>query len=155
MGPLFSKAQVLPQIPENAEMLTAKDFETAEPILIESSNWLINTDLDKYIPERKKVNEFVWKWVSGTPALTIDITDDLTKLYENNIQLLNIFLAAYASYYIQHKTNFSNFSASREGIHAMISVYSKGVEIKKNKRMEKLTHLSPAELEAYIIERFK
>ncbi len=153
--PVIVKAQQLPQIPENAAMRTTEDFEAAEPLVIESATWLINTDLDKYPQERKKINEFVWKWVSGTPALTIDITDELTKLYENNIQLLNIFLAAYAGYYIQHKTDFSNLAASREGIHAILLVYNKGKEIKKNKQMEKISRLPPAELEAYIVEKFK
>ncbi len=145
----------MPQIPENTDMRTKDEFEASEPLVIESSNWLINTDLDKYTQERKKVNEFVWKWVSGTPALNIDITDELTKLYENNIQLLNIFLAAYASYYIQHKTDFSNLAASREGIHAMIIVYNKGIGIKKNKQLEKISHMPPAELEGYIVAKFK
>lgn len=154
-GPIFLKAQQIPQIPENADMRTKADFEAAEQLVLESSNWLTQTDLDKYTQDRKQVNEFVWKWVSGTPALTIDITDELTKLYENNIQLLNIFLAAYSSYYIRHKTDFTNLSASREGIHAMILVYNKGIEIKKNKYLEKISHLPPAELEAYISARFK
>ena len=145
----------MPQIPENADMRTKEDFEAAEPLVLESSNWLTNTDLNKNTQERKKVNEFVWKWVSGTPALTIDITDELTKLYNNNIQLLNVFLAAYSSYYIRHKTDFTNLSASREGIHAMILVYNKGIDIKKNKHLEKISHLPPAELEAYISARFK
>ncbi len=155
IGPLFLKAQQVPQIPENGDMITTEDFEAAEPLVIECSNWLINTDFDKYTSERKKVNEFVWKWVSGTPALTIDITDDLTKLYENNIQLLNIFLAAYASYYIQHKTEFTNLSASRKGIQAMIIVYKRGIGIKKNKYLEKISHMPPAEFEAYISAKFK
>ncbi len=148
------KAQESLPIPENINMQSDKDFENAEPFVIESANWLIHTDLDKNIPDRKKVNEFVWKWISGTPAFTLDITDNLTKLYENNIQLLNIFLAVYASYYIQHKTDFNNLSASRDGIHAMIQVYKKGIGIKKNKEMEKISRMPVAELEAYISTRF-
>lgn len=154
IGSATLKAQDSLPVPENINMRTDKDFENAEPFVLESANWLIQTDLDKNIQDRKKVNEFVWKWISGTPAFTLDITDNLTKLYENNIQLLNIFLAVYASNYIRHKTEFSNLSASRDGIEAMIQIYKKGIDIKKNKEMEKISHMPKADLETYISIKF-
>ncbi|MBS1729196.1 MAG: hypothetical protein JSS67_00315 [Bacteroidetes bacterium] len=154
ISPFLLKAQSAPQIPGNLELRTDQDFEAAEPLVIESSNWLNTTNLDQYIQERKKVNEFIWKWVSGTPAFTIDISDELTRLYENNIQLLSIFLANYARYYIQNKSTFTNVAASREGIYAIIAVYNKGIGIKKTKAMEKIVHYTPTELEKYIEAKF-
>lgn len=148
------QAQQAPVIPEGLELVTPKDFEKVQPLVVEVSNWLITTPLDKDPEQRKKLNTFLWKWISGTPVFIVDISDNLTRLYARNVQLLNIFLAGYALEYIRDPAAYTDQAASRAGIYAMMDVYKKEVEIKKNKEMDKLLHMSPTDQEAYIQKKF-
>ncbi len=148
------QAQQMPEIPDEIELTTTQDFAKIQPLVEEVANWLIQSPLDKDSDQRKKANAFLWKWISGTPEFTVDISDAVTKLYNRNVQLLNIFLAGYARNYTQNPAAYTDQAAYRAGIYAMMDVYKRGIAIKKNKEMEKLIHLPAAEQEAYIQKKF-
>lgn len=132
------------------ELKTKDDYTKYEPTLIEATQWLETTDLDKEEDKRKKVNAFVVQYVSGTPAFSVEIGGGLMKLFEKNDQLMFLYLAGYARYALENKATPDKKKSITAGLGSMMTVYKKGIKISKNKEMEKVLKLSDSELENYI-----
>jgi len=96
-------AQTIFEVPQNVELSSKDDYAKYEPAIIDAAKWLEATDLDKEADKRKEVNSFVLRWVSGSPTISIDITEKLAKLYGKNAQLLGIYLASYARNFLENK----------------------------------------------------
>ncbi|MFC4816650.1 hypothetical protein [Flavobacterium sp. GCM10023249] len=128
-------------IPQNVKLEAPADFETYENDVVNAATWLEETDLDKDKVKRREVNTFVLQWLTGSPTVTVEVSEPLIKLYDKNEQLLGLYLASYAKYNILNKTNTSKFEATKAAIVSMIKVYKKGIDIVKNKEMEKAVKL--------------
>jgi hypothetical protein len=149
-------AQTIFEVPQNVELSSKDDYAKYEPAIIDAAKWLEATDLDKEADKRKEVNSFVLRWVSGSPTISIDITEKLAKLYGKNAQLLGIYLASYARNFLENKNTATRFSATKAALTSMMNVYKKGIDISKSKEMEKLIKLTDEnKLDDYISENFK
>ena len=149
-------AQTIFEVPQNVELSSKDDYAKYEPAIIDAAKWLEATDLDKEADKRKEVNSFVLRWVSGSPTISIDITEKLAKLYGKNAQLLGIYLASYARDFLENKNTATRFSATKAALTSMMNVYKKGIDISKSKEMEKLIKLTDEnKLDDYISENFK
>lgn len=149
-------AQTIFEVPQNVELSSKDDYAKYEPAIIDAAKWLEATDLDKEVDKRKDVNSFVLRWVSGSPTISIDITEKLAKLYGKNAQLLGIYLASYARNFLENKNTATRFSATKAALTSMMNVYKKGIDISKSKEMEKLIKLTDEnKLDDYISENFK
>ncbi|MBI3233729.1 MAG: hypothetical protein HYZ42_06755, partial [Bacteroidetes bacterium] len=58
------KGQTQFEVPINIELQKMKDFEKYELAIVEAAKWLEETDLDKEIDKRQKVNAFVLEWAT-------------------------------------------------------------------------------------------
>jgi hypothetical protein len=150
-----SLAQTPFELPKNIELNTKNDYVTYESNLVNAATWLEQSDLDKEVEKRKDVNAFIIKYVTGTPNLTIDVNPALVKLTEKNIQLLTIYLASYAKYVIETKNPTTRIAAIKAALVSTINVYKKGIAVARNKEMEKICKMSDADLDKYILEKFK
>jgi hypothetical protein len=143
------------EVPQNVELKTNDDFSKYESTIIEAAKWLEATDLDKEHDKRMQVNAFVIRWISGSPTITVEITEQLGKLYGKNEQLLGIYLASYTRNFLENKNTATKFSAIKAGILSMMNVYKKGFDISKSKEMDKLIKLTNNnKLDDYIKENF-
>ena len=153
---LTVNAQTNFELPQNIELKSKDDYSKYEATMTGAAKWLEETDLDKDADKRKQVNSFVLKWVSGSPTVNVDITEQLAKIYGKNIQLLGVYLASYASNFIQNKTSATKFTATKAGLISMMNVYKKGIDISRSKEMEKMIRLtSDNKLDDYIFDNFK
>lgn len=134
-------AQTNFEVPSNVKLETPADFENYENDVVNAATWLEETDLDKDKVKRREVNTFVLQWLTGSPTVTVELSEPLIKLYDKNEQLLGLYLASYAKYNILNKTNTSKFEATKAAFVSMIKVYKKGIDIVKNKEMEKAVKL--------------
>src|SRR5579871_6789792 len=80
-------AQTKFEVPKNLELKTKEDYAKYEPTIVDAAKWLEETDLDKERNKRKDVNAFILEWVSGSPTVTVDIDQNLAKIYGKNTQL--------------------------------------------------------------------
>ena len=149
-----SLAQTSFELPQDIELNTKEDYAAYESTLVAAATWLEQTDLDKYAEKRKEVNTFIVKYLTGTPDITIGVNSVLTKLTSKNIQLLTIYLASYGKYVIENKNSTTQNAATKAALTSIINVYKRGIGVVRSKEMEKISNLSDAELEKFVLEKF-
>lgn len=153
---LTVQGQTIFEVPQDLELKTKEDFSKYETAMIDAAKWLEETDLNKEEDKRKQVNFFVLQWVSGSPTVSVELTQQLSKIYGKNVHLLGVYLASFSRNYIENKTTATQFSATKAGLISIMNVYKKGIEISKNKEMDKLIKLTADnKLDDYINEKFK
>lgn len=153
---LSANAQTSFELPDNIELKVKEDYAKYEPSIIAAAKWIEETDLDKEVAKRKRVNAFIVQWVTGSPTVSVSISERLGKIYGNNAELLVIYIASYSRHYIENKTSASAFSATKAGLTSIMNVYKKKINISKSKEMEKIIKLNEEnKLDAYIQEHFK
>lgn len=149
-------AQLKFDVPQNVELKSKEDYSKYETTVIDAANWLEETDLNKETEKRQQVNSFVIQWVSGTPDITVDLTEQLGKIYGKNAQLLTVYMASYAKNFLENKNSATKFTATKAGLISIMNVYKKGIEITKSKEMDKLIRLTEGnKLDDYIKDKFK
>jgi hypothetical protein len=153
---LSAQAQTTFEVPQNIELKSNEDYAKYGSAIIDAAKWLEETDLNKEANKRKEVNNFVWRWISGSLTINIDIKVDFAKIYGKNDQLGKIYLASYARHFLENKSTATEFSATKAGLTSMMNVYKKGIDISKNKEMDELIKLTNEnKLDNYINENFK
>ncbi|MBS1915998.1 MAG: hypothetical protein JST87_06945 [Bacteroidetes bacterium] len=149
-------AQTKFEVPKNIELKAKEDYAKYEPAIVDAAKWLEETDLDKEKNKRKEVNAFVLEWISGSPTVTVDINENLAKIYGKNTQLLGVYLASYSRNFIENKNSANKFSAIRAGLISMMNVYKKGIDVSRSKELENLIKLDEEnKLDDYINGNFK
>ncbi|MES1222362.1 MAG: hypothetical protein ABUT20_43110 [Bacteroidota bacterium] len=144
------------EVPQNAELKVKEDYVKYEPVMVDAAKWLEETDLDKEKDKRKQVNAFVLQWITGSPTVTVDLSERLAKLYGKNSELLAVYIASYAREFIENKTTATKFTAIRAGLVSMMNVYKKGIDISRSKELENLIRLTGEnKLDDYINGNFK
>lgn len=88
--------------------------------------------------------------VSGSPNVSIELTSGIMDLTEKNPQLLSIFLASYCRYVLEHKGEKGKLNPTKAAIQDIITVYKKGISVKKNKKLKKI--IKKDNLDDYIIK---
>ena len=148
-----SCAQSQFDLPQNIELKTKEDYAKYESTMIDASKWLESTDFDKDDEKRKRINDFVVKWVSGSPTVTINLDEPLAKLTEKNPDLLAIYIARYSRYMIENKTAPSNFYATKAALTAVSKAYKKGIDVSRSKLIEKLG--DSTQIDGYIVSTLR
>ena len=151
---LIATAQdfTVPQLPTNKE-----EFIKSEPDIIAAAKWLeanpIGTQKEKTI----QVNVYVMKWITTSPTVNIEIDADFTnKLFDNNNQLLLMFMAGYIRYSLENNYSKDKLKCYTAGIKSAINNYALGGDIKKNKLLSKAIDADKeGKLEEWVGEKSK
>ncbi len=152
---LSAQSQTTFEVPKNVILKSDPDFEKYEKDVIDAAKWLEETDINKQVEKRQEVNAFVIKWISGSPTISVEVNDSLAKIYGENNQLLALYLASYTRNYLELKSQATKQTAIKAGLISIMNVYKKGIDIKKNKEMEKVIKLNEQnKLEDYIAKHF-
>jgi thioredoxin-related protein len=147
-------AQVDFDVPEYT-LVAKEDYAKYEKDIIDAAQWLEEKDLDKGEAKRKRVGAFVFKWLEGSPTVTLVFFDQLGKIYGKNTDLLIIYIARYCAYCIQHKEDTTSHAPNKAALTAMMAVYKKDINIKKSKEMENLIkQTEEGKLDEYIDKYF-
>jgi hypothetical protein len=143
-------------LPENIRLRDKEDYAKYEKLVIEASIWLEKTDMDKDVEKRKKIEAFVIKWVDGTPAFTLNLAYPVSILSDRNPELLAIYIASYARNIIENKKKADSFNAIKAGLKSITIVYKKGIDVSRNKELEKMGKFtSDTQWDDYIVTTFK
>lgn len=143
-------------IPAIDDIKSEADYARYEKDVIACANWLENTPLNQDREKRTQANAFMVKWISGSPAVSIGIDEMVTKLADKNEQLLVLFMAGWTRYALENNYSKDSQKGYLEGLKSVINVYKKGIDIKKDKDVEKLAELQgKGELEAWVKDNVK
>jgi hypothetical protein len=152
---LTVQGQTTFEVPQNVELKSREDYAKYENAIIDAAKWLEETDLNKEIDKRQKVNAFVMRWVEGSPTVNILITEKLIKICDKNTHLLGLYMASYSRFFLEHKGTATNLSAAKAGLLSIMIVYKKGINVTVNKEMDNLIELTNEnELDEYIDDYF-
>jgi len=150
------RAQTNFEVPAGIEFTVKEDYAKHEANVIAASKWLEENDLDKELQKRKEVSAFVMKWIMGSPTVNVSLTPQLMKVYGKNSNLLVIYMGSYTRFYLENKSTATSPAATKAGLISMMNVYKKGIEITKNKEMEKVIKAADDnKLDDYITDKFK
>jgi hypothetical protein len=144
-------------VPSLDGMKTEADYAKYEQDVIACANWLENTPLNKDREKRVSANAFIMKWISGTPNVSVGLDANvISTLADKNELLLVLFISGWARYSLQNNYSKDNQKGYFEGLKSLINVYKKGIDIRKDKDVEKFVELEEkGELEKWVSENVK
>ncbi|HMO63119.1 MAG TPA: hypothetical protein PKC39_13090 [Ferruginibacter sp.] len=147
-------AQVIFEVPQNVQLNVKEDYPKYTADIITAAKWLEETDLDKQPEKRREVTAFAMKWVLGCPMFDVMITEQLSKIYGKNQQLLALYLISYSAKMLETNNYSDKFTATKAAVTSMMNVYKKGIDMLKTKEMGKLIKLNEeGKLDDYIKQK--
>lgn len=129
------------RVPENYTFKSKEDYYTYEKDVIEGINWLVNTPISSNTAKRKEVNAFLMKWLSGSPYVTIELSQDIVTFMDCP-DCLMVFLGGWTKYALENKDNSNKIKGNLAGIESLIEFYKKNQDaLGKNKAIQKYIKL--------------
>jgi len=151
---LNSMAQTSP-VPKTYSLTTPEDYNKYEKDVINVINWLEQTPWNAKSAERQIANSFLLAWMSGSPTVTVELSDDiLMKIMEKNKESMFTYMGGYAKYALQSKADKITLDVNKAklaGFKAVIAKYNTDKKRSRDKNIEMLAQLdSEGKLENWI-----
>ena len=89
--PVF--AQQLP-LYQNIRFTAPADYKANEPAVLQAANYILTTPTQVGDTARLKLVAFVTTWMYGTPNHTFVITDQPTRYFLNDVDLMGLYMAS-------------------------------------------------------------
>ena len=125
------------EVPQNYKFEKAEDYAAYEKDVINCFNWLMNTPINEEASKRKEANAFLFKWMSGSPNVHLEIKPGIVT-FMNQPDLFMIFMGGWTKYSLESKDFDDKVEGNMAGINSVIKFYSKNKDlIKKDKNVEK------------------
>ena len=123
----------IPAVPE-----TKEQFIQSEPDIIAAAKWLEGNPIGKQKEKTIEVNAYVMQWLTKSPTVSLEIDSDfIVKLFEDNTQLMMVFMAGYTRYSLENNYSKDKLKGYAAGIKSAINCYLLGGDTKKNKLLSK------------------
>lgn len=113
------------EIPDFYSFETPEDYETYEQEMLAGINWLLETPMDEQTAKRQKTNDFVLKWMAGTPKVTLRIQASVVTFMTTSPELLIVFMAGWTKYALAQQAYKEPRSGTLAGLEAVIAFYIK------------------------------
>ena len=143
-------------VPKNYVLEKPEDFAYYESDILKCINWLLNAPMNDQTIKRKEVNAFVLKWISGSPNVTIEMSQKIVNFSKENSELLMIFMCGWTKYSLETRVFNDKYYGNLKGIEAVINFYTKNkASLAKDKAVEKYIKMKEkGELENFIKSNF-
>jgi len=129
------------EVPKDYKLESNEDYLKYEKDVIEAVNWILETPISENKPKRKEVNNFIMKWITGSPDVTIYLTSYVTPFIENP-DLRMVYLGGLAKYSIESKYNKDETKKTIAGINDVIEFYENNKkELGENESVEEFIKL--------------
>jgi hypothetical protein len=139
------------EVPKEYTLKEASDYEQYEDDIIKCVDWLIATPLNIQTAKRKDAYAFLVVWVSGSPKVSIVLSEKIVTFSKNG-DLLAMFLGGWTKYSIETEKYDDIFNNNLAGVMCAITFYEKNKEFTgKIKAADKYLKLkAQGKLEEYI-----
>jgi hypothetical protein len=138
------------QVPPNYSFTSKNDYTKYEKDVIQAVDWLEKTPLNQETDKRKQVNIFIFKYIEGSPTVSVTLQGYVAELTKKNPELLIAFLGGWAKYQLEHPTINDQVRLNAEGVKTVLRVYKLGGAA-KDKNIEKLLKFTTdPELESWV-----
>jgi hypothetical protein len=129
------------EVPKDYAFTTKDDYAKSEPQVIGAIDWLQQTPFSEQPEKRKEVNAFLIKWLTGSPAVSVEVGSGVLKFNQTNNEYLIIFMGAYAKYVIQNRPALDKNQANAAALRAIIAKYNSEPNHIKDKNIERIAKL--------------
>lgn len=138
-------------LPVDWKLETKEDYAKYEKDIINAVDWLIKTPVDNNRLNRKEVNAFLLAWLTGSPNVSIELSEEIVT-FGDCADCLMIFMGGWAKYSLQNNDFTNKTKGNLAGIESVIQLYNKNkAAIGTNKAIEKYIKLKEkGKLETYI-----
>jgi len=118
------------------------DYVENENLVIECSNYLLNSPLDDLKNDLNHVKAllFIMRWMEGTPDYMFDIDDTVGKATKSNPSLLGVYLASMSKYVLENKDKSGDAKEVKYNSFLIFIKYCEDPKnnVRKNKEIKKL-----------------
>lgn len=139
------------EVPKGVHLETKEDYAQYEGDIIKGVDWLIKTPAESEKDKRLEVNAFLLQWLSGSPNVMIEITQEVATFMECS-DCLMIFMGGWAKYSLENNDYADKIKGNLAGIESVIEFYNSNKSVlAKNNAIEKYVKLKEkGKLEKYI-----
>ncbi|MBC5774896.1 hypothetical protein H8S95_12540 [Pontibacter sp. KCTC 32443] len=142
------------EVPQNYKLVAKEDYAPYEQDIVNCVNWLAETPVNQETDKRQEANAFLFKWVSGSPNVHVELNDKVVTFIGTSPELLLVYLGGWAKRSITTKDYDNKIEGSLAGIESVIAFYTKNREhLPKDKAVEKYIKLKEkGELRDFIVK---
>lgn len=125
------------EIPNDLKLEVAEDYKKTEQLVLEATEWLLNTPVSENAKKRQEINAFLMKWMSGSPTVTIELIDGIVP-YDCSDCLMS-FMSGWTKYSLENGYSKDKIAGALAGAENAIEFYKKNKSVLgKNSEMERL-----------------
>lgn len=114
------------ETPKDYKLEKDEDFVLYEQNVIDGVNWLLKTPLTQDQVKRKRVTTFLMKWLTGSPNVSIELTQEIVTFIGCS-DCLMAFMGGWAKYSIENKDYTNKVKGNMAGIESVIEFYKKNM----------------------------
>lgn len=144
-------------VPSPYTFQSENDYYAAKIDVLSCIEWLQKTPLNQEITKRKEAEKFFMTWITGTPLVTIPISEVMGYVVKKNSRLLMPYFCGWTRLVLNSPDLREDFvQGNIAGIRASIEVYdnNRDAGIRRDKRIEKLKSLDQdGELETWVVKK--
>ncbi|MCJ8209344.1 hypothetical protein MUY27_06460 [Mucilaginibacter sp. RS28] len=129
-----------PIVPVQGKMVTREDYQRYEQDVVKTIDWLQETPWKQDPQLYSKATSFLFKWIQGTPTITMELMPPLVDLTDQNNKLMASFIGGYTKYAIQHPVYLKE-DANMAAVKALFDKYRAEPDHKKDSDIEHLLKL--------------
>jgi hypothetical protein len=150
----FAHAQSAADFPKASDLKVPSDYPKYKDAVLKCIDWLETTPVDPNSEDRKQVNKFVLKWITGQSGIELYMGPNIAECTKGNPDLLVIFLGGLVKYGIEHPNEKDKAKLNFIGTQEIIKVYKANAGIKKDDKMDNLVQLQASnKLEKYLADQ--
>ena len=133
------------------QLETKEDYAKYEQDVIDGYNWLVENPIGVDSTKRKEINSFLIQWISGSPNVSIEISEKIVT-YLDCGDCLIIFMGGWAKYALETKDFNNKIKGNIAGTESVIKFYTANKKnLGVNNSIENLIKLKEEnKLEEYI-----
>ncbi|MCC2547353.1 hypothetical protein LJY25_12935 [Hymenobacter sp. BT175] len=136
-----ARAQTAYQVPTGYSFQAPADYARYDAQVIEAVNWLETTPLGKDDATRKQVNVFLLQWMTGTPAVSVQLQKYTSDLGSKDAVMLMVFMGGWSRYQLQNPESKDMAMMNLEGVKSVLKAYQAG-GYQRNKKIEALAAMN-------------
>lgn len=154
---LFVSTTLLAQeveIPNDLKLKNAEDYKKTEQLVLNCTDWILNTPITENPKQRKEINAFLLKWMSGSPTVSIELVSGIVPL--DCVDCLMSFMSGWTKYSLENNYSKNKVECAIAGAENAIEFYTKNEsELGRNSDMKKLIkQKKKGKLKKYIESKF-
>lgn len=140
------------EIPENVKLENQEDYKKYEQDILNAINWTQETPLREQESKRKEINAFLIKWMSGSPTVSIELSQDLVP-FMDSAECLMSFMNGWTKYSLENNYSKDKVECAFAATNHTINFYKKNKkELGRISSIEKLIKKKKKErLKSYLI----